>query len=220
MDVTFADLKRKIIRALSDEVLEVGSGDALIGGNTYSAEILMDSIHAALIAISSRIWKPSTFNIAGALDTSILPSDLIEVESVYDKTLGVLLPKLGLWVGENFTSSIGTGWTLFPSGNITFMNPLGSNGCTIYYSAEWDTPIADEDLVESPKQTLVCLILYAASYCLLVTAVASGNLANYKTKVDSGQPTDNPAKDMSNFMLQRYEIELQRLPMMEKGRTQ
>jgi hypothetical protein len=220
MSIIFSDLKRKVLRALSDEPETEGSGDTPLGGNTYSAALLEDAIHAALDAITVRIWKPSIFTVDGGLEEEDLPDDLLDVEAVYDETAGIAIPKLSLKVGESITSSLGNAWTMYPSKKLTFINELGTSGATVYYSALWAKPSSDSEEIEAPMMTLTCLILYAVSYCLLVDAVASGNLANYKTKVDSGQPTDNPAKEMGTYILKRFEVELQRLPMLIKGQTQ
>jgi hypothetical protein len=218
MNTTFAELKMKVIRCLSDEAEVVDY--APLGGATYSADLLKDGIHAALDAITSRLWKPNTFEVEAAVDTSTLPDDLIDVESVYEKELGLFIPKISMKVGSSLSSTTGNGWLLYPNGTLTFVNDVGSSGCTVHYSARWAKPEDDGDLLEPPASCLTCLILFAASYCLLSDATSSASIDRFKTKVDSGQPTDNPAKEMSNFMLHRFEVELQRLPMMEKGRVQ
>ena len=216
MDITFGELKLKILRILSDEADE----ESPLGGGTYNAELLKDSIHAALDALASRIWKPAKVEMDGSLDEMDLPADTLDVEAVYENTLGMFLPRLSMQVGATFNTSTGNGWSLYPFGTLSFINNVGASGCTISYSASWTKPVKDSEAIESPPATLMCLVLFAASYCLLADSVASANLGNFKTKVDSGQPTDNPAKEMSTFLLKRFEIELQRLPIMEKGRTQ
>jgi hypothetical protein len=218
MSITFGDLKRKILLILADEVVQDGSGEGLVSGNTYSSDLLKDSVHAALDAITSRCWKNSVSTIAGGVLESDLPSDLIDIEAVYEKTIGSFIPKLSMLVGDLLGDASGNGWIPYPTGKISFMNSIGVSGCTVYYSSTWTHPEDDVDVIESPGNADTCLILYAASYCLINTSVDAANLGNFKTKVDSGQPTDNPAKDMSTYILKRFDIELQRLPMMEKGR--
>jgi len=218
MNTTFAELKLKIIRCLSDEAETVEYQP--LGGATYSADLLKDSVHAALDAICSRLWKPETFEVDPEVDTWPLPDDLLDVESVYEKGLGLFIPRISMRVGSSLSSSIGNGWLMYPHGVITFVNDVSSSGCTVHYSARWAKPEDDGDALDPPASTLTCLILFAASYCLLSDATSSASIDRFKTKVDSGQPTDNPAKEMSNFMLHRFEVEMQRLPMMEKGRVQ
>ena len=216
MDTTLGQLKLKVIRALSDEA----DGESPVGGATYNADLLLDSVHAALDAITSRIWKPAVGIVEASVDESELPADAIDVEAVYEKSLGLFIPRILMQVGSTLTSSTGNGWLLYPSGKITFVNTLGSSGADLYYSSRWVKPTKDADLLEPPASVLTCLILFSASYCLLTDATSSAAIDRFKTKVDSGQPTDNPAKEMSDFLLKRYEIEMQRLPRMEKGRTQ
>jgi hypothetical protein len=218
MNTTFAELKLKIIRCLSDEAENVEYQP--IGGATYGADLLKDSVHAALDAITSRLWKPNTFEVTASVDTYNLPDDLVDIESVYERELGLFIPRISMKVGSSLSSTTGNGWLMYPHGTITFVNTVGAEGCTVHYSARWAKPEDDGDVLEPPGSTLTCLILFAASYCLLSDATSSASIDRFKTKVDSGQPTDNPAKEMSNFMLHRFEVELQRLPMMEKGRVQ
>jgi len=216
MDITFAQLKLKVIRALSDETLD----ETPLGGATYSADLLKDGIHAALDAVSSRIWKPSVSETEGDIDEFELSADTLDVEAVYEKTLGIFLPRISMRVGMSLSSSSGNGWLLYPNNKLTFINSVGSLGCTVYYSSWWAKPDKEADFIEAPAQTLTCLILYASSFCLLADSTSSASIDRFKTKVDSGAPTDNPAKEMSDFFLRRFEFELQRLPQMEKGRTQ
>ena len=219
METTFAELKQKLIRLLRDEVAEEGSGGGLLGGSTYSADTLQDSIHAALFAIIARSWKPSVLSLTSAVLEADLPADIIDVEAVFDKNLGTFIPKMNTQVGQTLISSTGNGWTTYPSGKIVFLTTLSTKGADVYYSATWVKPTEDSDPIESPDYTETAILFYAASYCLLGDAVASGNLANYKTKVDSGSPVDNPAMETSTFLLRRFENELAKLPIMEKGRT-
>lgn len=215
MNVTFLQIKQKILRALNDEALD----DTPLGGGTYAADLLKDAVHAALDAVTARIWKTSIATVEGDVEEFELPGDAIDVEAVYDSKLGIFLPEITMQIGSTLTSASGNGWISYPDQSITFINPLGSAGGEVYYSAHWTLPDKESDLIEPPRIVLTCLVLYAASYCLLQEAVAQASLGSFKTKVDSGQPVDNPAKEMSDFFLRRYEHELQRLPMMEKGRT-
>jgi len=216
MNTNFGQLKLKIIRALSDEALE----DTPIGGATYSADLLKDSVHAALDAITQRIWKPITIETEGNIESIELEDGVLDVEAVYETDLGIFLPRISMRVGNTLSSTTGNGWLLYPNNILTFINAIGTTGSVLYCSSLWTKPDKDSDLIEAPAQTLTCLILYASSFCLLADSTSSASIDRFKTKVDSGAPTDNPAKEMSDFFLRRFEFELQRLPSMEKGRTQ
>jgi hypothetical protein len=220
MDTTFGELKRKVLRLLADEAQEVGSGEGPLGGATYGADLLQDAVHAALDAITSKVWKLSVVDIEGAVSEAALPSDVINVDAVYDYELGLFIPRMQTQIGTPLVNTTGNAWLLYPANEITFVNTLGSDGATIYYGSSWGKPVQDDDVLEPPSTALVCLILFAASYCLVPDAVSSASIRQFNTKVDSGQPTDIPARVISDFLLGRFERELQRLPMMERGRTQ
>jgi hypothetical protein len=111
----------------------------------------------------------------------------------------------------------GNAWSLFPHGKISFINDLGESGAKVYYSSVWNKPEAPDEVIESPESSTIAICLYAASYCLLNKSAGSADIRQYNTKVDSGAPTDIPQKTMSDFFYRRYELELQRLPSMEKG---
>lgn len=223
MATYFFQLKEKVIRLLADEIAEESWNDysGVTQGTGFEAPLLKDAIHAALDAITIRFWKSATFDVDGLAEEvsgEDMPDDLLSVEGVYDKTSGYFLPKLSFIA--NKTSLIGiesNAWTNYPENTITFVNALGDDGALIYYAATWDKPEGEDDLITTPECAITALALYAASYCLLNQAAGSANLAQYRTKVDSGAPTDIPAKDMSDFFLRRFELELQRLPSLERG---
>lgn len=216
MDITFADLKRKVILLLADE--EVENSDP-VAGSAYNAGILQDAVHAALNAICSRLWREDLMESEEGIDAVELPADVIDVETVYDKSLGIFIPRIQMQIGQTLTSTQGNAWHRFPTGILKLIN-TASKGVTIYYSARWTKPEDDDEAIEPPDSALTCLILYAASYCLLSDASASASVRQFNTKVDSGVPSDIPAKVISDFLLGRFERELQRIPMGEKVRNQ
>jgi hypothetical protein len=65
-----------------------------------------------------------------------------------------------------------------------------------------------------------CLVLYASAFLLGASSVSSAAIRQFNTRVDSGQPGDIPQMKMSDYLMRRYEEELKRIPMMEKGRVQ
>jgi len=219
MNTTFSLAKLMVLRLLNDEEDPDSDYGAPLTGATYTAELLRDAIHAALNAITKRIGKPSVFTVEADYTPGDIPEDLISIEGVYDNLKGLFLPKISLRAdkGVMISSETDNAWTDYPSGSITFVNDLPEEGATIYYSAGWDKPVDDDDFLEPPAYTLYAIILYAASWCLLQEASGSANVRQFTTKVDAGSPTDIPAKDMSDFFLKRYEVELQNLPAQERG---
>lgn len=223
--ITVGSMKLKVINLIGDSVklddiysLPVSP----IAGGQTSASILMDGITAALKAVSSRIWKPATFEIGGGVTSSDLPADLIDIEGVKDLTSGAFVPKIPLSIGGTFKN----GWMLYPVNTITFLNTLETNGARIYYSAVWATPeedlytpIIDDVVLDIPAILAVPVSFYATGYCMLERASESAVLRQYNTKVDSGQPIDNPLKDMANEFFRLFDVEMKRYPQMQKGIT-
>lgn len=226
-DLTLGDLKKKIIDLIGDSVkldeLDVYANPMVpIRGGQTSDSILLAGVEAALDAISGRVWKPSVFEIEGGVSSFALPEDFIDIEGVRDLTNGDLLPMIALQVGNQFKN----GWLLYPSKTITFANPLGTKGARVYYSAVWAKPTTDayvteidDAVIEAPAPLTTALTFFATSYCLIERANEAAVLRQYNTKVDSGQPVDNPLADMSKFLLERFEIEMKRFPQKQKGST-
>lgn len=213
---TVADLKYEIIRHLGDEIAE--DVDPIEGSGVTTAELL-GGIQAALRAVTVRLWKPATLDIAvdeAGIGSVSVPADLISVEAIYDETNNIFLPRLIFTPGNPLIQDEQNAWIDYPSGSITFLSKITSGG-TVYYSAHWAVPALDTDTIEAPLIAMSYLTLYATSYILLGKASAQAEIRQYATKVDSGNPIMLPAKELSNYFLQRAEIELKSLPNMVKG---
>lgn len=232
----FAELKRKVIRALGDEPVEPSSSDSfLVHGAQTSAEILADGVEAALKAICNRFPRSLTIEFSESGDTFELPANFIEVDAVYDSKSMLFVPQMQFRsnvspYGENGNLSANS-WYIYPSPDaeapeagdptptfISFLSGLTvKQTVKVFFSALWDIPTEDTDVIQPPQMLTTPLTLYAASYCLLRSAAESSNIRQFATKVDSGQPTDNPLKDMSDFFLRRYESAMSSLPMRNAG---
>jgi hypothetical protein len=161
---------------------------------------------------------------------AVLPDDMIDIESIWSDRFGSFLPQVSFHPGEHLDNVWANSWFLFPEGSINFVMDLNQDEVlTMFYSSFW-TPVSEADeaatlstvpvQLESPRITMEAIALYASSYCLLNAANQTANWRQYATKVDSGDPVQNPAKEMSEYMLRRYQIEMDKLPKMEKGDTQ
>jgi hypothetical protein len=219
MDTTFGEAKSELLRLLKDTQTE----GTPVEGNTISAALLQDGIHAALDAIVSRLWKQAVFTVDEDTEEAVadsrsysLPVACIEIENVYDSHIGEFIPRIEMAIGDALIASSGNGWYTYPSGRITFTAAL-TDEVSIYYSSLWDKPASDDDVLDPPGMSLTAILFFAASYCLLPGATSSANIRQYNTKVDSGKPVDNTVQDMSSYFMKRFEIELQRIPQMQKG---
>lgn len=192
-------------------------GDDPDSGTAYSDDLLLDSVHAAYDAILPYVWKPMTEALAGDTQSFTLPSDLYEVQAVWDSKLNTYIDPAILAPGEPSASETGNAWYEYPSGTLNLYNAIGSSGGTLYYAATWSKPTQDADVLEVPDYTLTGIIYYGASYSTLNKAAAAARLGNYKTRQDSGNPEDNPLLTYSSFLLKRFEFEMARMPKTTKG---
>lgn len=211
---TYAELKRHTLLLLDDDV----KAGPPLGGTDYSTTVLDFAVAAAYRAILPKVWKPSADDILAGATSHTLPSDVYEVQGILDISNGDFLPSFILSANSGYgAGTTGNRWILYPKGTVTFSNEIGSEGGTLYYAAQWALPTDDTDDIEPPDYAVTALVLYMASHLLLGSAASAGSLAQYKARVDSGTPEDNPLKDLSNLFLKRFDIEMSKLPMMEKG---
>ena len=227
MIATLREVKEKILRLLNDEpMLIMDSGDSgdtsITGGTTYDSNLVNDAVCAALDAVAFRLWKTNFVDIEEAgSEFSDLPDDVMEILSVFDNNLGAYIPRQQMIPGKTIVNSeYGNSWLDPAPGVITFGAPLTEKGARIFYMAPWVIPEDETDSIESPDSTQNAIIFYACSYCLLQQASGISTIRQYNTRVDSGQPTDNPTKEMANYFLRRFDIELQRLPLKTREQLQ
>ena len=216
---TFGNYKKKLIRLAGDSVKmeDTPSGPAPVSpirGVQLDAELLEDACHAALHAITGRQWKSSVHLISIAGEEHVLPEDLIEIDAIYDAGLESFIPRLTFDLNSALE---GNSWVDTPQGSVTFTTELGDSGAKIYYSADWELPVDDDEALECPEFCLTALLLYGASYVFLRKASSQSELAQFKTRVDSGTPEDIPAAAVGNYFLRRFESEMTRMPMKQKG---
>ena len=211
---TYAEIKRHALLLLADDIVE---GPPLIGTD-FPQAIIDFAVESAFDAILPKVWKPATDAIVAGVTLHTLPDDMYEVEGVLDVLSGEFLPSLILSAQADYgTGTTGNSWILYPDNKITFTNSLGTGGGTLFYAARWETPTDDVDVLEPPPYANIAIVLYMASHMLLSAASSAGSLAQYKAKVDSGDPEDNPLQRLSEMFLRRFDVEMNRLPMSAKG---
>jgi hypothetical protein len=222
---TIADLKKRILLLLGDDIASA-TGEPIYGGQ-YSVDALLAGVHAALDAILPWVWKRSVFELNTSTDgySITLPADFYQVEGVVESVTrsgtsmnyGRFSP-MQTFRAQEIPDSAQNYWTLFPNGKITFSTQIASSsGAKLYYAATWSKPTTDSSELETPEYSLTALSLYAASHCLLSKAVAAANIRQYGTKVDSGNPEDNPMLTVSTYLHRAFEVAVQRFPVMPRG---
>lgn len=211
---TYAELKRHALLLLADEIV---AGPPLVGAD-HTQAIIDFAVESAYDGILPKVWKPATDAIAAGATSHTLPDDAYEMQGVLDILSGDFLPSLILDSRTDYgTGTTGNSWLLYPDNTITFTNEMGSDGGTLFYAAQWEYPVDDTDIIEPPVYANTAIVLYMASHMLLSDASSAGSLAQYKAKIDSGDPEDNPLQRLSEMFLRRFDVEMNRLPMSAKG---
>lgn len=205
---TLSDFKEKLLRILADP-----------DGQQFDTDLLADGVAAALDAILPWLWKRSvdTLNGDGTTVTFALPADLYKVVSVFDEYQGLYVPRNILQAGRRpGGDETNQDWIEYPAGFLTFAN-APEEDVVVYYGAVWTKPTDDADVLEIPDYGLQALLYYAASHVLMKNATSTANQRQYNIKVDSGTPVMNPLLDVVRYYLERFNIEVGRLPIMERG---
>ena len=219
--LTLAKTKLKILSLIGDQPLVDlydNYEDPIAGGQT-SAQLMLDAIEGSFLAISERVFKQTTFLVDGLATEVDLPVDFIDIEGVRDLTTGEFIARTSFKVGSVVTS----GWYLYPENTLTFATELGTEGAEIFYSALWSFDddiygiVAEDTVLPTPTKLNTAVLFYSVYYCLLQRLSQSAVLRQYGTKVDSGNPEDNPLKDAANIFLAKFYEEMRRYPATQKG---
>lgn len=205
---TLEEIKYKIVFVLGDNPNE---------STDLSDELLLDAVHAALDAILPGCWKPASYNLVGANTSYAAPTTMYEPQAVFDNNLKMFIDPAVLAPGEPGANISGNAWFEYPNGYITFYTALTASGGILYYASQWAKPTVDSTELETPDYATNALVMYGASYAILNKAAAAAKLGNYRTRLDSGDPTDQPLKDFSTYLLKRFDIEMNRMPKQIKG---
>lgn len=215
---TLADFKREIVRLLGETVQETdeeGQPLSVVQSQSTSSDLLISAVNAALHHIPTRVWKQSIYEISSVGSVFDLPTDLIEVQAVFENSSATFIPKMALKASGKMSISAGNAWYPYPQGKITFINELEVTGADVFYSAMWPELSAETDVCEAPSYANTAIAFYGTAYCLAKKASESGSIRQFAQRVDSGKPTDIPAQVLSDFFLKRFEYELNTLPRTE-----
>jgi hypothetical protein len=207
MSITWAALKVGIARKLKDPSYR-----------KYEEGLLMDAANDALVAFaSSHTGAASTFGITGDGETYEfdLPSDIIEDEGT---GLHAVHWKDNQWLEEveyfpgmewasttRSTTSSPVAYILWPQGKISFSRvPVSGQVVTLYYVAYYPRIEDDDTVITIPRWAEEPIKLYSAASAIEPASVKTGNLRQYGTRRDSGDPEDNPLLRLAEHYMQRY----------------
>lgn len=206
---TLSELRDRVFRVVADP-----------GGQQFSTGLINDGIVAALESVLPWVFKRSveTLTADGILTSFALPLDLYRIVAVFDTDSGIYIPKNILSSGESPGHDLESNqdWMEYPEGYLSLANAPDGD-MILHYGAVWDVPVDDDDVIEPPEWIHRALVFYAASYILLDRATAAANIRQWNVEVDSGTPIMNPMRDMSTYFLERFRIEMERVPARIRG---
>jgi hypothetical protein len=96
------------------------------------------------------------------------------------------------------------GWYEWPRGVI---NVLGITGeMTVYYYGYYPALTGDDDqVIPLPLWAVQPVIMLTAAFTQMPYSVTASSLAQWKTRMDSGGPEDNPLIEQVKFFVEQYE---------------
>lgn len=187
----------------------------------FDTELVLGAIDSAMDAVLPWVAKPSEVTFIGDGATCIydMPSDYYRVISIFDEDSSLYMPAdlMAPAVVSN-RSRIANEWREYPNGKLSFLQYIpDAKSVTVYYGAYWTKPTDFMSVLETPTWLDTAIAFYAASYCLLPKAYQASNIRQYNVQVDSGNPVQNPVKDMSEYFLTRFKFEMDLVPSRSKG---
>jgi len=208
------------MRLLSELTLLVENLLSSAVENTNVSDLIFDGIvssHRAILPYVPNIKETVISGSDGRVFT--LPDDVYFVESVYDLSTTSILDKARLTPGSRWGSSTSseTLWMNIPNGYISLNRALSpiSYDLGIIYSALWEAPASAADttfVITVPEYAIFGMALFATSYVLAVISTDTSMLRQYNTRIDSGNPIDNPLQNSSEFIKRRFIEEMSRMP--------
>lgn len=206
---TYEDIQNKIWRAVSDP-----------SQSQVSTSLMYDAVcmaHDALLP-----WVPrcelSVFTAGSDGANFALPADLYQIDAVQDTNTGLFIPKATL--APRGTRSVGVyadnDWAEYPTGTLTLARAISEGQqLTVYYRAYWTKPANEDDttfVITVPSVAIAGLIYWACAHCQLARSTNASFLAQFKTRVDSGNPEDNPLEQSAKFFLNRFQQVMNNMP--------
>lgn len=208
-------------------------------------DLVLNGINAALIALllylpnrkATKISIDSIGDTSPSFFTVKLPSDVYQVDSVFDNFDKIWLKHLVIKGGDVLEASQVPSWFEYPQGYLSLtpkrlddrLNDI--KDLVIFYFSNWDYIVATQsgnttiepyddasDIeLQTPPFADNAIVYYACAYCLTSSATNTSSLRQYDTRIDSGTPTDNPVKDIANLMMLRFSNEVKTFPVIEKA---
>jgi hypothetical protein len=192
----------------------------------YTEEIVYDGLLAANIAILPWVAKTAeTIFTSGSNGDSyfLLPDDLYDVESVFLVEEGLFIPRATMAAYTSRGSlSAQNDWIISPRGYLSLSTAIDAgNTVKIHYIKYWGFAVdaSNSDFVlETPPVAHQGMVYYAAAHAVMPSATDMSTLGGFKTRIDSGNPLQNPMLQLSDAFRRLFYEEMKLLPPFLRAR--
>lgn len=176
---------------------------------TKYAASLLDNANAALRLLATThtgLASVSDYTGDGETTQFPLPGNCVErrVHGVYDTVYDVWLTKVTFFPGN----PLDEGFYVWPNGYVNFSPAIPSASVfRMHYVAYYPEIVDDSSVIAVPDWAIEAITMYAAGRTLEDYASQMAVLGQFRTRVDSGNPEDQPILQLSKrYIEQFYEL--------------
>ena len=195
---TWGALKAEVGRIVNDPQLTKFSDIMLAGVN--DALRMLASVHTGVASVSVMVSD-------GGSASFPLPSNSVE-DDKGARVRGVYDVSAARWLMESNTVPGGVmedGWFVWPDKSLRIQpKPRTDAEFHLYYVAYYAEIVNDDDVLEVPPWAYEAIKLYTAGTVLEAPTAQLTLLANFRTKVDSGNPEHNPMLQLAKYYKERF----------------
>lgn len=195
---TWAAFKYEIGRIVNDPQLTKFPDDMLACVN--DALRMLASTHTGVASVYTIVGDGATASFP-IPNNAVSSSDISRIRGVYDETNEVWLKEADMYPG----SKAKEGWLVWPDGTLR-LKPVPDSGdeLTVHYVAYYDEVVNDASTINIPGWSFEAVKLYTAGRVIQSPTSQLTLLANFRTKVDSGNPEHNPLLQLSKYYIQQF----------------
>ena len=193
----WSELKVQIGRKINDP--QVTKFGASIMDNANDALRLFASTHTGVASVST---------ITGDGETTQFPLPSNAIDSGENQVYGVYNVSGDKWLTEiSFlpNKELQVGYYIWPTGYINF-NPYITTDYVyrVYYIAYYDPIVNDASVINVPQWAIEAIKMYAAGRTLEDQASVMALLGQFRTRVDSGNPEQQPILRLAESYIQQF----------------
>lgn len=199
-------------------------GNAMPNNDSDTREAWLNQAIRTFAAQHTARLLTVSFSGDGAVQDFALPSDMIQVYSVYSDEEEMFLEPVSespgvAWDTEatQANSVRPIGWQEWPTGTVhlTYAPEAAADNIVVKYFGEW-TPFGDSDNSLPPTWSLDAIMTLGVANALVSSLSDISFLNEFRTRVDSGNPLHNPIAQAHDSLLKRYDWLLRDIPRQDR----